>query len=76
MIEQLAASETSPEQSPIDKALEEIVEKTERGRKDLWKTNNTDNEEHNTGKVAAQEVWLSMYERNLLNFSINKQTEL
>lgn len=29
MIEQLAASETSPEQSPIDKALEEIVEKTD-----------------------------------------------
>lgn len=29
MIEQLAASETSPEQSPIDKALEEIVKKTD-----------------------------------------------
>ena len=33
MIEQLAASETSPEQSPIDKALEEIVEKTDEPEK-------------------------------------------
>ena len=33
MLEQLAASELLPEQSPLDKALEEIVEKVDKAEK-------------------------------------------
>ena len=33
MLEQLVASELLPEQSPLDKALEEIVKKIDKGEK-------------------------------------------
>ena len=37
MLEQLVASELLPEQSPLDKALEEIVEKIDKAEKTCQK---------------------------------------
>ena len=49
-------AEISPKHSPLDKALQEIVQKIDAAQK-TCKNNNTGKKEQNTGKAAAQDLY-------------------
>ena len=73
MPQQLAASELSCEQSLLDKALKEFVEKIDKAE-DLWKTNvnDTDREEQDTGRETPK-CLKNMHGRNFKRIMMNFQ---
>ena len=72
MLEQLAASELLSEKSPLNKALEKIIEKTDKTKKTCEELMILDREEQDTGRLAPN-CLKNMHERNFKRIIMNFQ---